>query len=193
MLLILLCLAIAYLSGSLSSAILLSRIFDFTDPREAGSGNAGANNILRYQGKAMAAGTLFGDSLKGFLPVLMAYSLIETYWLGYVALCTVIGHMFPIFFQFKGGKGVATAWGCSFALSPITAAGSILVWFLSLKAWRYSSLASILAAASFPLWFLLLHPEHFLPALCMSMLVIWQHRGNLQRLKDGTEPPIQSA
>ncbi|WP_028695729.1 glycerol-3-phosphate 1-O-acyltransferase PlsY [Pseudomonas cremoricolorata] len=179
---------LAYLLGSLSFAIVLSRLSGSPDPRCSGSGNAGATNMLRLAGRRMAILTLLGDLCKGVVPVLLARAagldLQEQAWIG---LCAVVGHVFPLYFRFRGGKGVATAAGMLGALYLPAAALAIGVWLLTLYLSRTSSLAALIAT---PLTLPLLawrQPEALLPMAVLTVLIVWSHRSNLRDLRAGRE------
>ncbi|MCY1542568.1 Glycerol-3-phosphate acyltransferase [compost metagenome] len=179
---------LAYLLGSLSFAILLSRKAGGPDPRVSGSGNPGATNMLRVAGKRLAGLTLLGDLLKGLLPVLagalLGLSLQQQAWLG---LAAVIGHLYPLYFRFRGGKGVATAAGMLLGLYPPAALLAICAWLLSFNLTRTSSLAALIATPlSLPLlaW---QQPEALLPMCAVTGLIVWRHRSNLRDLFDGRE------
>ena len=176
------------LLGSLSFAILLSRLTGNPDPRMSGSGNAGATNMLRLAGKKLAILTLLGDLCKGLLPVLLAQqlagSLQEQAWIG---VCAVVGHMYPVYFRFRGGKGVATAAGMLLGLYPPAALLAIATWLLTFQLTRTSSLAALIAT---PLTLPLLawqEPAALLPMSALTMLIVWRHRGNLRDLLAGRE------
>ncbi|MFF7709845.1 glycerol-3-phosphate 1-O-acyltransferase PlsY [Pseudomonas sp. NPDC007930] len=178
----------AYLLGSLSFAIVLSRLAGKPDPREAGSGNAGATNMLRLAGKRLAILTLFGDLAKGLLPVLLGkwlgLSLQEQAWVG---LCAVLGHLFPLYFRFRGGKGVATAAGMLLGLYPPALLLAAAVWLLAFYLSRTSSLASLLATPlTLPLLAWQAH-EALLPMTLLTLLIVWRHRANLRDLFAGRE------
>lgn len=179
---------LAYLLGSLSFAILISRLAHMPDPRAGGSGNPGATNMLRLAGRRLAICTLFGDLLKGVLPVLLAASLGLTLqqqaWIG---LAAVVGHMYPLYFRFQGGKGVATAAGTLLALHPPTALVALLAWLLVFAFSRTSSLAA-LAALPICLPFLAWQqPALLWPIGVLASLVVWRHRSNLRDLLAGRE------
>jgi acyl phosphate:glycerol-3-phosphate acyltransferase len=179
---------IAYLVGSISCAILVCKAMKLPDPRTEGSGNAGATNVLRIAGKLPAVLTLVGDALKGFLPVLIAAWLgVWGFMLALVALAAVVGHIFPLYFKFKGGKGVATAFGGLLVLSFLAAIISIIVWIIIAAATRYISLASLVAIVIGTLLILFIHTIYFLPVLIAALLIIWKHKENIERLKAGTE------
>ncbi|WP_455921993.1 glycerol-3-phosphate 1-O-acyltransferase PlsY [Pseudomonas putida] len=179
---------LAYLLGSLSFAIVLSRVTGNPDPRMSGSGNAGATNMLRLAGRKLAILTLLGDVCKGLLPVLVArlagLELQDQAWIG---LCAVLGHMFPLYFRFQGGKGVATAAGMILALYPPAALLAVAAWALTVYLTRTSSLASLIAT---PLTLPLLawqEPQALLPMSVLTLLIVWRHRGNLRDLFAGRE------
>lgn len=179
----------AYLLGSISSAILACKLLQLPDPRTQGSGNPGATNVLRMAGKKLAILVLIGDALKGALPVLLAkYAGCTMSELSWIACAAFLGHLYPVFFGFRGGKGVATAIGGLLALAWPLACTALLTWLVVLIVFRYVSLASIIAAISVAIyaWWLVPHPAH--PAIVlMSTLLIWRHRANMQRLLAGTE------
>jgi glycerol-3-phosphate acyltransferase PlsY len=179
---------LAYLLGSLSFAILLSRITGSPDPRASGSGNAGATNMLRLAGKKLAVLTLIGDVCKGMIPVLIASGLgLDHRLQAWVGLCAVLGHLFPLYFRFRGGKGVATAAGMLLALYPPAALLAIGAWLLTFYLTRTSSLASLIAT---PLTLPLLawqEPHALLPMSLLTLLIVWRHRGNLRDLFAGRE------
>lgn len=179
---------LAYLLGSLSFAILLSRLAGGPDPRASGSGNPGATNMLRVAGKKLAILTLLGDLLKGLLPVLIAMtldlSLQQRAWIG---LAAVLGHLFPLYFRFRGGKGVATAAGVLLGLYPPAALLAIAAWLLVFLLTRTSSLAALIAT---PLTLPLLawqQPGALLPMTLLTGLIVWSHRRNLSDLFAGRE------
>jgi len=179
---------LAYLTGSLSFAILLSRLTGAPDPRASGSGNPGATNMLRLAGRGLAIGTLFGDLLKGLLPVLCASALGLTIeqqaWIG---LAAVLGHSYPLYFRFRGGKGVATAAGVLFGLHPAIALLALLIWLTVFTLSRTSSLAAL---AALPLCLPLLawmQPTALWPMGLLAALVVWRHRNNLRDLSKGRE------
>jgi glycerol-3-phosphate acyltransferase PlsY len=179
---------LAYLIGSLSFAILLSRLAGMPDPRAGGSGNPGATNMLRLAGRRLAICTLFGDLLKGLLPVLLAASLDmsvqQQAWIGLAAVC---GHLYPLYFRFRGGKGVATAAGTLLALYPPAALLAIVAWLLVFRLTRTSSLAALIAL---PLCLPLLawqQPGALLPMSLLATLIVWRHRSNVRDLFAGRE------
>ncbi|MGK9065883.1 glycerol-3-phosphate 1-O-acyltransferase PlsY [Stutzerimonas chloritidismutans] len=178
----------AYLLGSLSFAIVLSRLTGAPDPRASGSGNPGATNMLRLAGKRMAIATLIGDIIKGLLPILLARSLglsvAEQAW---IALAAVVGHLYPLFFHFRGGKGVATAAGTLLGLYSPAALLAIGAWLLTIRVTRTSSVAALVAM---PLCLPLLawrQPDALMPIALLSCLIVWRHRSNLRDLHAGRE------
>lgn len=179
----------AYLIGSISSAILVCRLKNLPDPRTKGSKNPGATNILRIGGKQLAIWVILGDTLKGFLPVILARTFdIEGLGLALVGVSAVLGHMFPIFFEFKGGKGIATAFGVFLALSWPLAILLAVTWGVTAFLFRYSSLAGIVTAALAPIYtYFFSQPSYFPAILLLSILIIVRHRENIRRLLAGTE------
>lgn len=180
----------AYLLGSLSSAVLVAKLFSLPDPRTAGSQNPGATNVLRLGGKKAAAITLAGDILKGFIPVSIAYALdVLPIMIAITGLAAFLGHLFPVFFGFKGGKGVATALGVLLGLNPTVGLAVLAVWLATALITHYSSLAALLAAACAPLFMALLanQPSYTTLTVIMSAMLYWRHRENIRRLRAGTE------
>lgn len=184
---------VSYLFGSLSSAIIVCRLMSLPDPRTQGSRNPGATNVLRIGGKKAAIITLLGDTLKGVIPVLAAkwYGLDEI-GLALVTFAAFIGHLFPIFFRFEGGKGVATAIGCLLALSWPTGLCWLATWLVMAGIFRYSSLASLTAAALAPLytWFFTNSMIYTSTIALMSIILIARHHGNIRKLCRGEESKI---
>lgn len=181
----------AYLLGSISFGILMSRVFGLPDPRTVGSGNPGATNVLRSGKKAAAVLTLLGDAAKGWFAVWLALDSGLLMWeVCAVALAVFIGHLYPIYYRFRGGKGVATALGVMLAVSFWLALAAILTWLLVFALSRYSSLAAIVAAALAPVYaFFLLRPyqDYVLMVAALSILLIWRHRSNIRKLLNGSE------
>lgn len=181
----------AYLLGSISSAVLISRLYRLPDPRNSGSGNPGATNVLRLGGKSAAAMVLVADILKGMLPVWISYFLgINPFLLGIIGIAACLGHIYPLFFHFQGGKGVATALG---ALAPIgwDLSGMLIgTWIIALAVTGYSSAASLIAALSAPMLTWLVKPEYTMPVSMLSCLIIFRHHENIRRLLDGEETKI---
>lgn len=185
-------LVIAYLIGSLSSAILVCKIMKLPDPRTQGSCNPGATNVLRVGGKTAALVTLVGDGLKGFVPVLIGHFLgINGFMLGMIGVAALLGHILPVFFKFEGGKGVATTLGAFLALSPLIGIIAIAVWIIVAAISRYASLASLAAVVVAPLVALITGEIAYLfPILIMGGILVWRHMENIQRLKSGTESKL---
>ena len=185
---------LAYLVGSISSAILLARVFNMTDPRSVGSGNPGATNILRQGNKTAASLTLLGDVLKGVLPVLIArWFTSDPVILALVAGAAFLGHLFPVFFGFRGGKGVATGLGVYFGLYWVVGLCLVGCWLLVAGITRYSSLAAVVTSAASPLFvaWLLPHPAYLLLSVVLAVLLVWRHRWNVKRLLAGEEDKIR--
>ena len=188
----------AYLIGSISFAVVVSWLFGLPDPHTYGSGNPGATNVLRTGKRAAAALTLIGDAAKGAIALWLARHLAPEFEVGDMTLAAVafaafIGHLYPVYFRFKGGKGVSIAAGILLALDGRIAGVVLLVWLLTVLALRYSSLASIVAALAAPvatLYFLGWGPFAWM-ALAMSALLLWRHRANIERLMNGTESRIR--
>jgi len=180
----------AYLLGSISSAILLSKLMGFTDPRSEGSKNPGATNVLRIAGKKAAFFTLVGDCLKGLIPVLIAGWLSDdSIVIALTGFSAFLGHCFPLFFGFKGGKGVATAIAVCVGYDWLIGVFIIAIWLLFAKVFKISSLAAIVAFAALPVlvyWQDGSWPTTTVFAL-MSLILIWRHKANIQRLLQGTE------
>ena len=189
----------AYLIGSLSFAVIVSRVMGLNDPRTYGSGNPGATNVLRSGSKAAAAVTLLLDALKGLVPVLLVKVFGERFGLGdstvaLVALAAFLGHLYPVFFNFKGGKGVATALGVLLGISGWLGLATALTWLIIAVFFRYSSLAALVASIFAPVYYVLCNgivwnAETPITAaiVVMAMLLIWRHRENIQRLIAGKE------
>jgi glycerol-3-phosphate acyltransferase PlsY len=187
----------AYLLGSISFAVITSKLFGLADPRTYGSGNPGATNVLRSGKKAAAALTLFGDAAKGWLAVFLAIhfspsNVSYTMLAAAVALAVFIGHLFPVFLRFKGGKGVATALGVLLALNVWVGLGGLATWLFMALVFRLSSLAALAAAAATPIYAVLLGlpREWVLASGIMSLLLIWRHKSNIQNLLAGKEAKI---
>ena len=182
---------IAYLIGSISSAILICKLLGFPDPRTTGSKNPGATNVLRISNKLTAATVLFFDVLKGTVPVWGAYFLqIEPIYLGIIGVAACLGHMYPVFFNFQGGKAVATALGTLLPIGLGLGALLIITWVFVAKVTKYSSLAAIVTVSMAPLYVFLLKPLYVYPTLMLSALIIFRHKDNIVRLLKGTENKI---
>jgi len=184
-------LIVIYLIAATPTGVILSRLMSNEDVRQKGSGNIGATNVYRVAGKLAGILTLVGDTMKGFLPLLAYKSWLSPTptQLGLASAIAIVGHCYPVYLKFKGGKGVATALGIFLVLSPQAVLGALAVFALSVGTTRYISLGSVLAAMSAPLLILLLnHPQPiFLATLFIAMLVVWRHRSNIRRLLDGSE------
>lgn len=182
---------LAYLCGSISSAIMVCRVAGLPDPRENGSGNPGATNVLRIGGKAAAAAVLIFDVLKGMLPVWLAYKFdVAPLYLGLTAIAACLGHIYPVFFHFRGGKGVATAFG---AIAPIgwDLTGLMTVtWLLTVVLSGYSSLGAIVSALVAPFYVWWFKPQFTFPVAMLSCLILMRHHDNIQRLWRGQETKI---
>ena len=195
MLLCLILVGLAYLFGSISSAIVLCRIAGYPDPRRQGSGNPGATNIFRLYGKRAAAITLAGDLLKGLLPVLIGRALhAPDMILAGMGVAAFLGHLYPIFFQFEGGKGVATFIGILYGLAWPAGVAFMLVWIVIAATFRYSSLSALVATALSPVLVFISVPSYaYLAAtLLMAGFIFWRHQANIRKLLTGTERKIGS-
>jgi acyl phosphate:glycerol-3-phosphate acyltransferase len=181
---------IAYLLGSINSAVLVCHFMGLPDPRTKGSGNPGATNVLRIAGKQAALIVLIADGLKGFIPVIIARIGLSGFGLALIALIALLGHIFPIFFKFKGGKGVATAIGAVFGLSIPVGIVALITWIAILYFTRYSSLAALVTAVLLPIYVLFSNVGYFLPVLIMTIILIWRHWENVERLRNGTETKV---
>lgn len=180
----------AYLFGSISTAIIVCKLMGLADPRSQGSGNPGATNVLRVGGKKPAAITLAGDSLKGLLPVLLARWLeVSDMTLALVGLMAFLGHLYPVFFGFRGGKGVATLFGVLFGLHWGVGLATVASWLFVAKVLKISSLAALVASplALLYIWLLIPSREFIIITSIMTVLLYWRHRSNIQRLIQGTE------
>ena len=194
----------AYLLGSLSFAVIVSRAMGLSDPRGYGSGNPGATNVLRSGSKKAAIATLLLDAFKGWLPVMLVKWFGEPYGLGdgtmaAVGLAAFLGHLYPVFFRFQGGKGVATAVGVLLAFQPLLALATVATFAIIVFFFRYVSLASMVAAVFAPAYYLLgngvawqASGEKTLALMAMGVLLIWRHRENIRRLLAGTESKLGS-
>jgi len=187
----------AYLIGSIPFAVLMSKAFGLADPRTYGSGNPGATNVLRSGKKAAAVLTLLGDAAKGWVAVFAAIKLAPhdgdgLLMVALVSLAVFLGHVFPVFLKFKGGKGVATALGVLLALSGWMGLAVLATWLLVAVVFRYSSLAALVAAVGAPIYAMVLHlrPELVFAVAIMSMLLFWRHKGNIHNMLTGKESRI---
>ncbi|WP_455204899.1 glycerol-3-phosphate 1-O-acyltransferase PlsY [Kaarinaea lacus] len=186
---------VAYLFGSLSAAIIVCKLMGLPDPRSQGSQNPGATNVLRLGGKKAAVITLIGDAVKGLIPVLLARVLDQPHGnLEAIALAAFFGHLYPVFFQFKGGKGVATALGVLLGLSLPVALSVIATWMIMAFLFNISSLAALTAACLSPVfvWYWEGHSAFIVMSVVMSLVLIWRHRSNIQKLLKGEEGKIRN-
>jgi acyl phosphate:glycerol-3-phosphate acyltransferase len=184
---------LAYLVGSVSSAIVFCRLMGYPDPRGQGSGNPGATNILRLYGKRAAVITLAGDLLKGLLPLFIGRLLrVPDTILVVTGLAAFLGHLYPVFFQFEGGKGVATFIGVLYGFAWPAGIAYMLTWLATAALFRYSSLSALVAAALSPVFVFALTPAlaYSLATLLMAGLIFWRHRPNIYKLLTGTERKI---
>ena len=199
----LLLIPIAYLIGSISFAVVVSKCMRLPDPHSYGSGNPGATNVLRTGNKLAAVLTLIGDALKGFFAVMLARillgdesltSTISSWLLCGVVLAVFLGHLFPVFHGFKGGKGVATACGILFGINWILGLATLGTWIIVATFMRYSSLAALAAAIFGPIYFVFLFgfQPMGIALLVVCLLLIWRHRSNIKNLMSGTESRIGS-
>ncbi len=181
---------LAYLTGSVSSAIIVCRVMGLADPRENGSGNPGATNVMRIGGKKAAAITLLGDALKGLVPVLLAKWVgADNMLLSAVVFAAFMGHLYPVFFGFKGGKGVATSLGVTLGVTWLLGVVVLATWLLVYKIGKISSLAALVAATLTPVYVWLIVGDTYLTATfsLLSVVLLWRHKGNIQRLLAGQE------
>ena len=188
---------VAYLIGSLSFAVIVSKLMGLNDPRSYGSKNPGATNVLRSGNKKAAALTLLLDALKGYLPVLLAERFsfelgFEDTTIAFIGVAAFLGHLFPVFFRFQGGKGVATAAGILLAFEPLVGLGVLLIWIVVAAALRYASLASVVAAVVAPFAMLMFfdRPIVALAVSVVSLLLVWRHWRNIAKLLTGKESRI---
>jgi acyl phosphate:glycerol-3-phosphate acyltransferase len=194
---------IAYLIGSISFAVVVSKCMRLPDPHTYGSGNPGATNVLRTGNKLAAALTFIGDALKGYFAVMLAgiilgdqslTSTLSSWFLCGVVIAVFLGHLFPIFHSFKGGKGVATACGILFGVNLILGVATLSTWIIVAVFLRYSSLAALAAAVFGPIYFVFLFgfQPMGIALLVVCLLLIWRHRSNIRNLMNGTESRIGS-
>lgn len=184
---------VAYLLGSISSAVVIARIMGLSDPREVGSKNPGATNILRYGGKTAAVLTLAGDLLKGVVAILLARAFTaDAMLIALTGFSVFLGHLFPVFFGFRGGKGVATALGVWLAINPWVGLLLVVTWVAMAILFRYSSLAALTAAVMAPVYVAWLSPgsAYLASMLAMTGILIWRHSANIRKLLAGTETRI---
>lgn len=187
--------AFAYILGSVSSAIVVCRLMGLPDPRTQGSNNPGATNILRIGGKKAAAITLVGDSLKGLVPLLIAHALeVTPLVFALTGMAAFLGHLYPVFFGFKGGKGVATALGVQFGLHWMIGGAVAAIWLFMAKVVNISSLAALVSMALAPLivWLVWPAPELIIMQTALTLILFWRHRSNIRNLVTGEEGKIKN-
>lgn len=186
--------AIAYLIGSLSFGIITSKILNISDPRTIGSKNPGATNVMRTGNKLAAILTLFGDIFKATIVVkIVIFFGLNDLEIMQVCLAVLVGHIYPVYYKFKGGKGVATALGILLAINWILALSVICIWLVIFSIWKYSSLAAIIASSSAPIisYFLNDTSYIFLTNILITILIIFNHRENIKNLIKGIEPSFK--
>lgn len=191
-------LVVAYIIGSVSFAVVFSKLFGLKDPRTYGSGNPGATNVLRSGNKAAAALTLIADAAKGWFAVWMAFRLeFPPIVVACVAIAVFFGHLYPIFLKFKGGKGVATAFGVMLAIEPSLALAAMATWLIIAGFFRFSSLAALTCAVFAPFYYFLggmliwqAHPPIGIALIIIAIFLMIRHKANINRLIQGTEPRI---
>lgn len=188
---------LAYLLGSISTAIITCKLMGLPDPRTVGSNNPGATNVLRHGGKKAAGITLLGDLLKGLLPVLLArlLGIDDAGWLILIGIAAFLGHLYPVYYRFKGGKGVATAIGVFLGVNFWGGLAFVATWLVMAKGFKISSLAALIATALSPIYFWVLSDGHgwlTLGVTFMAILIFWRHQSNIRNLLSGKEDKIQS-
>ncbi|WP_416305510.1 glycerol-3-phosphate 1-O-acyltransferase PlsY [Neptunicella sp. SCSIO 80796] len=183
--------AIGYLAGSISSAVLICQLFRLPDPRQHGSGNPGATNVFRLGGRIPALLTLITDVLKGTIPVWTGYFLkLEPVMLGFIGIAACLGHIYPLYFGFKGGKGVATALGAMLPIGLDLSGLLIGTWFVTVFITGYSSLSAIITVSLAPLFTWFIKPQYTIPVAMLSVLIVVRHKDNIKRLLKGEEGKI---
>jgi glycerol-3-phosphate acyltransferase PlsY len=184
-------LIVIYLIAAVPTGIVLAKVMGYEDVRDKGSGNIGATNVYRVAGKLAGILTLTGDILKGFLPLLACKTWLAPTpaQLGIACAMAIVGHCYPVYLKFRGGKGIATALGIFLVMSPIAVLGAAIVFGITVATTRFISLGSVLAAMSAPLLVLMLNQPQpiFLATLFIAALIVWRHRSNIKRLMDGSE------
>lgn len=182
----------AYLIGSISCAIIVCKLLRLPDPRTQGSRNPGATNVLRISGKKAAAAVLIGDALKGVIPIVLAQQFHATVlWQGIIGLAVMLGHIYPIFFHFEGGKGVATFFGVMLAIAWPLGIMLLFIWYITAKLFRYSSVAALTSAICAPfLALLFFRPLVVIPIILMTLLLVYRHKDNIERLVTHQESKI---
>ena len=185
-----------YLAGSIPTGVILSKLFGTKDIRQEGSGNIGATNVYRVSGAKLGIFTLLGDVLKGFIPVALTCSLMDSeMWIAAVAFFTFLGHLFPIFLKFRGGKGVATALGIFLVIAPLMVPCVIIVFILVVMMWKYVSLGSLVASAILPVFLCAAgyNIVYVNLSLFIGCLIFYRHWENIRRLQEGVEKKISRA
>jgi len=185
-----------YLAGSIPTGVILSKLFGTKDIRQEGSGNIGATNVYRVSGAKLGIVTLLGDVLKGFIPVALTCSLMDSeMWIAAVAFFTFLGHLFPIFLKFRGGKGVATALGIFLVIAPLMVPCVIIVFILVVMMWKYVSLGSLVASAILPVFLCAAgyNIVYVNLSLFIGCLIFYRHWENIRRLREGVEKKISRA
>lgn len=186
----------AYLLGSLSAAIIVCKVMGLDDPRTTGSNNPGATNVLRLGGKKAAILTLLGDMLKGLLPTLLASALnLDPMWIALTGLAAFLGHLYPVFFGFKGGKGIATGLGVFLAIHWLTGLAIIVTWLIIAKLLKISSIAGLASSLLAPVYFYFTTNNLAVVSIIsiITVLTFWRHRSNIQNLLSGTEGKISKS
>ena len=189
----LLLIIIAYFIGSVSAAIISCKLLNEVDPRTVGSKNPGATNVLRHAGKKAALFTLAGDLLKGLIPVAIGHAFgLDWQWLGLIGLAAFLGHLYPVYYGFKGGKGVATALGIFIGLQPIVGIVVVITWLVSALVFNVSSLSALIATLLAPLYFFWVTDSLplFIILIVMTGFIYWRHRSNIVEIINGTEDKI---
>jgi glycerol-3-phosphate acyltransferase PlsY len=184
---------VAYLLGSVSAAILVCKILGLSDPRVGGSGNPGTTNVMRLHGKKAALLTLAGDIFKGIIPVLLAKVIVNSEFIVALSgLAVFLGHIFPVYFKFKGGKGVATLIGILFATHWLLGIAYVLTWILTACVFRYSSLAALIAALLMPVctYFIQQNNQYVISFAVITVILFWRHKSNIHNLLNGKEDKI---
>jgi len=187
--------AAAYLIGSASAAIITCKLMGKEDPRSLGSKNPGATNVMRFAGKKAAIITLLGDLLKGLIPVAIGHALDLSWgWLILIGIAAFLGHLYPIYYGFKGGKGVATALGVYFGLNPLVGAVVGITWLISALLFNISSLSALIACLLAPLYYFWVTGsiDLFLGLVFIAVFIYWRHRSNIMQIIDGTEGKISN-
>lgn len=184
-------LILSYLTGSISTAVIVCRFLNLPDPRTEGSKNAGATNVMRIGGKKAALYVFLGDAMKGVLAIFLGVYLgLSGNWLALTGVMAIIGHIKPIFFQGEGGKGVATYFGVLLALSPLLGILALVAWVVILKITKISSISALISVLIVPLLSHILHPQYAIILWLMAILIFWTHQDNLKRLQAGDESKI---